>query len=353
MREVKVLSIQRIRAADRERIEAVDPAIRVIDAGGWFDGEIRETWPEFATARYLPPGSAGRGTREERDRILAEAEVILGGWPFPLDLRARAPRLKWFHQRPAGASNLRLGDLWGSDVTVTTSRGAGNTLAMAEYAVAGILHFAKSLHQAVIDRAAAAFDHRAYRPLLLQGKTAFVVGAGGIGLEVGRLCAALGMRVVGTKRSPLPVGAPLPVGFSRLGGAGDLDEFLPDSDFVVICCQWTPETTHLFNRERFARMKPGAVLVNVARGEIVDEAALIEALEGGGLRGVVLDVYEGEFERPPPERLWREDRVLITPHVSGASDNELHRAIDVFCDNLRAYLDGKPLRNVLDWQRGY
>jgi len=352
MRELKVLSIQRISAADRARIEAVEPAIRLTDAGGWFDGEIRDTWPEFAVARYLRTGSTGQGTREERDRLLAEAEVILGGWPFPLDLRARAPRLKWFHQRPAGASNLRLGDLWGSDVVVTTSRGAGNTLAMAEYAVAGILHFAKSLHRAVADRAAGTFEHRAYRPLLLHGKTACVVGAGGIGLEVGRLCAALGMRVVGTRRQP-PADAPLPTGFSRLGGAEDLDRFLPDSDFVVICCQWTPETTYLFNDDRFALMKPGSVLVNVARGEIVDETALVRALDQDRLRGVVLDVYEGEFERPPPERLWRDDRVLITPHVSGASDQELHGAIELFCDNLRAYLDGRPLRNVIDWQRGY
>ena len=238
-------------------------------------------------------------------------------------------------------------------MTVTTSRGAGNTLAMAEYAVAGILHFAKSLHRAVIDRAAGAFDARAYRPLLLHGKTACVVGAGGIGVEVGRLCAALGMRVIGTKRHPPAPGEELPEGFSHIGGAGELDAILPDSDFVVICCHWTPETTHLFNRERFARMKPGAVLVNVARGEIVDDAALIEALEAGRLRGVVLDVYEGEFERPPPELLWRDERVLITPHVSGASDRELHRAIDLFCDNLRAYLDGRELQNVIDWERGY
>ena len=108
MPEVNVLSITRISAADRERIEAVDPAIRFTDAGGWFDGEYRETWPEYAVSRYVPRNSTGQGTREERDRLLAEAEIILGGWPFPLDLRARAKRLKWFHQRPAGASNLLL-----------------------------------------------------------------------------------------------------------------------------------------------------------------------------------------------------------------------------------------------------
>src|ERR1700744_2308753 len=147
MPTLNVLTIQRINSADRARIAAVDPAVRLTDAGGWFDGEYRETWPAFTASRYLAPGADGSGTREERDRLLADAEVIVGGWPFPLDLRARARRLKWFHQRPAGASNLLKGDLWGSDVVVTTSRGAGNTLAIAEYAIAGILHAAKGFHR--------------------------------------------------------------------------------------------------------------------------------------------------------------------------------------------------------------
>jgi len=352
MPTVTVLSITHTRAAERAQIEAVDPGVRLIDAAGWFDGEYRETWAPYTASRYLAPNSTGHGTREERDRLLTEADIVLGSWPFPLDLRARAPRLRWFHQRPAGASNLLRGDLWGSDVAVTTSRGAGNTLAMAEYAVAGILHFAKSLDRATADRAAGAFDHRAYRPLLIEGKTACVVGAGGIGLEVGRLCAALGMRVVGTRRQPTP-GAPLPPGFSRLGGPGDLEGMLPESDFVVICAHWTPATHHLFNTERFALMKPGSVLVNVARGELIDEDALAAALDQDRLRGVVLDVYEGEFEHAPPPRLWQDKRVLITPHVSGASDESRHGAIDLFCDNLRAYLAGQPLRNVIDWDRGY
>ena len=222
---------------------------------------------------------------------------------------------------------------------VTTSRGVANSLPIAEYAVAGILHFAKGFHRAAIDREAGAFDHRAYRPLLVHGKTVCVVGAGGIGREVGRLCAALGMRVVGTRRQPQP-GAPLPPGFSEIGGAEALDRLLPDSDFVVICCQWTPETTRLFDHARFAAMKPGSVLVNVARGEIVDEDALVDALQRDHLRGAALDVYVGEFERPPMARLWSDPRVLITPHVSNASDENRHGGVDVFCDNLRAYLDG-------------
>jgi phosphoglycerate dehydrogenase-like enzyme len=95
------------------------------------------------------------------------------------------------------------------------------------------------------------------------------------------------------------------------------------------------------------------ILVNVARGEIVDEAAVADALARNHLRGVVVDVYVGEFEHTPPEALWRDPRVLVTPHVSGASDQTRHGAMDIFCDNLQAYLQGKPMQNVIDWELGY
>jgi phosphoglycerate dehydrogenase-like enzyme len=352
MQRLNILCLTRLSAAEKAAIQAVDPDVELVDAGGWFDGEYRETWPEFGHARYLAPDANGAGTRPERDALLAAADVILGGFPFPLDLRARAPKLRWFHQRPAGASNLLRGDIWGSDVIVTTSRGEANGLAIAEFAVAGILHFAKGLHRAEVDRKAGQFAPRAYRPWLLEGKTACVVGAGGIGLEVGRLLAALGMRVVGTRRQA-PTDGLLPAGFSEIGGAGDLDRFLPDSDVVAICCQWTPETDKLFNEARFAAMKPGSVLANVARGEIIDEEAMMAALARDRLRGVALDVYVGEFERLPDPRLWSDPRVLIAPHISGVSDQDRHGAIEVFRENLRAFLEGRPLRNVIDWARGY
>src|SRR5438132_1513735 len=105
--------------------------------------------------------------------------------------------------------------------------------------------------------------------------------------------------------------------------------------------------------EAFAAMKRGAILVNVARGEIIDEEALIAALAAGKLRGAALDVYVGEFEHEPDRRLWDDERVLITPHISGGSDMRQHRGINLFCDNLRAYLDGRPLTNVVDWADGY
>lgn len=353
MREVNVLNIQRMSKDEVERVKALSPAINYVEAAGWFDGEIRETWPEYSSNRYLLPDANGEGTRAERDAMLAEAEVVLGGWPFPLDLRARAPKMKWFHQRPAGASNLMLGDLWESDVTVTTSRGYGNTLPIAEYAIAGLLHFAKGLQHTAIDRDAGMFDHTAYRPLLIEGKTCCIIGAGGIGLDVGRLCAALGMRVVGTKRHPPAAGEALPEGFAEIHTPDALPDLLKRSSFVAVCCQWTPETTNLINAETLGLMPPGGILVNVARGEIIDENALADALESGHLRAAALDVYVGEFERLPPERLWKNPNVLITPHTSGGTDVNKHRAIEVLCENMERYLKGEPLMNVIDWKAGY
>lgn len=348
---VTILCIAHISAAERSRIVAVDPRFRVVEAGGWFDGEIRETWPQATSERFLAPDARGQGTRAERDALLAAAEIALVPFPFPLDLRSRAPRLKWVHQRPAGASNQRAGDLWDSDITVTTSRGYAASLPIAEYVVASFLHFARGLHRATEDRLKQCFDKGAYRPVQLSGKIACIVGAGGIGKEVGRLSAALGMRVVGTRRS---TGGDLPLGFEEIRGPDGLFDLLGSADFVAVCCQWTPETEGLIGREALAAMKPGAVLVNVARGEIIDEAALIEALAADKLRGVALDVYVGEFEGPPDERLWQDPRVLITPHVSGGADVAVRsRYMDVFCHNLEAFRDGRPLENVIDWARGY
>jgi glyoxylate/hydroxypyruvate reductase A len=348
----EVLVIVPVADAALSRIAAVDRGVRVIDARGAFDVELRETWPPWTVQRYLGRDGGPASTRPERDRLLSGVEIVLGGFPFPLDLRARAPRLRWFHQLPAGASNLLRGDLWGSDVIVTTSRGHGDTRPMAEFVLAGFLHFARGFHHAGRDQERHRFDHRRYRPLLLQGKTVCVVGAGGIGQEVGRLCAGAGMRVIGTRRR-VAADAPLPDGFSRLESPERLQALLAESDCVAVCCQWTPETTGLIGREAFAAMKPGTILVNVARGEIIDEDALIAALAAGTLRGVALDVYVGEFEHEPDRRLWDDERVLVTPHVSGGSDLRRHRGIDLFCDNLRAYLDGRPLTNVVDWAEGY
>jgi phosphoglycerate dehydrogenase-like enzyme len=348
----EILVIGLISDEELERIASTDKGLEVVDARGLFDSEIRETWPHWSVQAFLGNRPDRPSTRQGRDQILSKAEIILGGYPFPLTVRSRAPRLRWYHQLPAGASNLRQSDLWGSDVIVTTSRGYGNTRAMAEYVLAGFLHFARGLHQAYREQRLQHLDRSAYHPVLLQGKTAGVIGAGGIGQEVARLCARVGMRVIGTRRRK-PSGSALPPGFDRLSGSDGLHDVLAESHFVAVCCQWTPETTKLIGREAFAVMRPGTVLVNVARGEVIDEEALLNALATGKLRGVILDVYVGEFEHEPDRRLWNDERVLITPHISSGTDKSQHRGVELFCENLRAYLDGRPLSNVVDWKRGY
>src|SRR5207249_4459771 len=201
MQTLEVLVIVPVADEALARIAAIDPRLRVVDARGWFDGEMRDTWPQWTVQRYLGHRQSPASSRQRRDELLASAEIILGGFPFPLDLRARSPRLRWFHQLPAGASNLLRGDLWKSDVTVTTSRGYGNIRAMAEYVLASFLLFARGLHRAFHDRQRYRFDHGTYRPVAIEGKTVCIVGAGGIGQEVGLLCASAGMQVIGTRRS--------------------------------------------------------------------------------------------------------------------------------------------------------
>ena len=200
---------------------------------------------------------------------------------------------------------------------------------------------------------AGVFNARAYRPLLLDGKTACIVGAGGIGMEVGRLCAALGMRVVGTRRHRRTGPAAARRASTKSAAAGDLDRLLPDSDVVAICCQWTPETDQLFNHDRFAAMKPDSILVNVARGEIVDEDALADALARDHLRGAALDVYVGEFEHAPMARLWSDPRVLITPHIRAPAIRTGMAGSSCSARTCARGSTSKPLQNVIDWARGY
>jgi glyoxylate/hydroxypyruvate reductase len=352
MERVEVLVIPQVSDEVLHRIHNVDRRVDVIDARGWFDVELRATWPQWTVDRYLGTRKYPASSREERNRALGSAQIVLTGWPPLKDLRARAPRLKWVHELPAGASNFLDTDLWGSDVLVSTSRGLTNRRPMAEYVLASFLHFARGLHLSFRDQRRHRFDHRTYDPIVVRDKTACIVGAGGIGQEVAKLCAAAGMRVVGTRRQ-VASGAPLPPGFARLEASHLLHDLLGESEFVAVCCPWTKETTHLIGRAAFAAMKSGTVLVNIARGEIVDEEALLQALAEGRLRGVALDVYVGEFEHPPDSRLWDHERVVVTPHVSAGTDVSEHGGVNLFCENLTRYLAGLPLENVIDWERGY
>lgn len=352
MEPVNVVVLPQVADQVLQQIQQIDDRVAVIDARGWFDVELRATWPQWTVERYLSARNSPVTTDAARAQALAAAEIVLTGWPPLKDLRARAPRLKWVHELPAGASNFLETDLWNADVLVTTSRGLTNRRPMAEYVLAGFLHFARGLHVSYREKQNRGFEHRAYDPILLRDKSVLIVGAGGIGQEVGKLCAAVGMRVFGLRRHAAP-GAAIPAGFLRLESSERLHDFLSECEFLAICCPWTEETHHLIGPAAFAGMRSGTVLVNIARGEIIDEDALLHALAQGKLRGVALDVYDGEFERQPDPRLWEDERVIITPHVSAATDISEHGGVKLFCENLIRYLEGQRLENLIDWERGY
>lgn len=360
MQSLTVLNLSLYPPLSLEIIASISPDIRVIDVRHKFDEEMRESWPKATTERYLPRPRANapqsvmmpEQRRRELDALLGQADVVCIGFPYPLDLVSRAPRLKWVHQMTAGASNFRLGDIWGSRVVATNSRGHHMTLPIAEYVMAAVLAFAKEFPRAFRDKQKKFQERRDYRPILLQSKTLGVVGLGGIGKEVTRLARALGMRVVATRRSA-SVRADNVDGVDTLFPPQDLCTMLHECDFVALCAQHTTETEKMMGEAQFRAMKPSAFLVNVARGGLVDEDALVKALREGWIAGAVLDVYQDEFGSRPRDDFWELPNVILTPHNAGATDGAVSQAAEVFYENLKRFIAGEKLLNVIDWQRGY
>jgi phosphoglycerate dehydrogenase-like enzyme len=286
--------------------------------------------------------------------LLESADVILLGYPVPHGIVERAPHLRWVQHTQAGVSNLHGTDLWDSPVMLTSSRGAVLATGIAEYVIAGAYYFACGLHEATRQKAAGEFSGSGYALGTLTGATIGIVGLGGIGAEVARLARAAGMQVVATRRS---VTSPKrdAEGVDLLLPAGRVAELAAASDFVAVCTQLTPDTEGLIGAEVLAAMKPSAVLINIARGEVVEEDALIAALQTGRIAGAVLDVYAGELAgRPPRRELVELPQVVLTPHISGLGDPGGHEPVRrLFAENLRRYLEGQPLMNLVDRSRGF
>jgi phosphoglycerate dehydrogenase-like enzyme len=296
----------------------------------------------------------GDGPAADVDALLGRAEVLLLGYPVPPVIAARAPRLRWVHHTQAGVSNLHPCDLWGSSVPLTSSRGAVGVTPIAEYAIAGILHFARGIDTALAQKYDDRFTRHGYRMAVVRGATVGIIGLGGIGREVARLAVGLGMRVVGSRRSVTEAQHEVG-GVELVLPASEIHALVAQSDFVVVCSQLTAETHGMIDAGVFAAMKPGAVLVNVARGEEIDEEALLGALESGQLKGALLDVYDGELAgRPPRPELVAHPRVVLTPHISPFGEADLSGpAKDLFVENLRRFLAGESLLNLVDRARGY
>jgi D-2-hydroxyacid dehydrogenase (NADP+) len=327
---VTVVVIAPILGHDFQWIRDVDPRIDVVDGNG------------------LAAGAEGG------ERLLESADVALLGYPVPPGIAGHAPHLQWVHHTQAGVSNLHGTDLWASGVMLTSSRGAVGATGIAEYVLAGAYHFARGLHEATRQKAAGQFDRSAYRLRSLTGATLGVVGLGGIGREVARLARAAGMRVLATRQSVLTREHDAD-GVDLLLPAGELTELAAASDYVAVCAQLTSDTRGMIAASVFAAMRPESVLINVARGELVDEDALVAALQEGRIRGALLDVYEGELDgRPPRPELVELPQVVLTPHISTRGDLEgVEPAKRLFAENLSRYLDGRPLLNRVDRNRGY
>jgi phosphoglycerate dehydrogenase-like enzyme len=299
-------------------------------------------------------GSALARGADGGERVLESAEVILVGYPVPPGIAQCAPRLRWVHHTQAGVSNLHGTDLWESGVILTSSRGAVAATGIAEYVMAGVSYFARGLDEAVRQKAGCEFHRSGYHLRPLTGAAIGVVGLGGIGREVARLARAAGMKVIATRRSVVTPQADND-GVDLLLPAADLLGLAAASDYVAVCAQLTTQTRGVLGARVFAAMKPGTVVINVARGELIDEDALVAALQDGRIRGALLDVYDGELDgRPPRRELVELSQVILTPHISAGGDPAGHEPAKLlFADNLRRYLDGQPLRNQVDRARGY
>ncbi len=300
----------------------------------------------------MPPGADAEAARRRLDAALAETEVLYGFPPSPEqagELLTRAPRLRWFQAASAGVDRLEESGFLERQVVITNSSGVHAT-PVGEYVLMVMLMFAKGAHRLVRAQAERRWTHPPM-PAELRGATVGVVGMGRIGTEVARLSRAAGCRVLAIRRSAQ----------ERRPGRSRADEVLPpsdlpyllsESDYVVLAVPLTRQTRHLIGRDELRAMKPAAVLINIARGAVVDEEALVQALKEGWIGGAGLDVFERE-PLPEDSELWGLENVILTPHISGGTELYFERAVPIFCENLRRYLKGRPLRNVVDPRRGY
>jgi len=262
---------------------------------------------------------------------------------------AAATRLRWIHSAAAGVGGLLLPEVRRSDVIVTNSRGI-HGVTMAEHAIGVAIALVRDLPAAVRRQAAHEWAYVGISSIkTLRGRRMLVVGLGAVGSEVARAASALGMRVSAVRRHPE---APRPDWVESVHGADELAEVLPQADIVVLAAPLTAETRALIGSRELGLMKPTAILVNVARGKLVDETALVEELVAGTIAGAALDVFEHEpLDRS--SRLWDLPNVLITPHTSGYREDYWDAVVDIFIDNARRFEAGQPLINVVDKERGY
>jgi phosphoglycerate dehydrogenase-like enzyme len=337
--------------------------------------------PAFPSDHVGRPRELAPGQLETWRGLLARAEVMFDfDWFSPAQWRTLSPALRWIQGTSAGiGARAQANGHTAGEVLLTTAAGV-HAKPLAEFALAGILHFARGFP--ALERARARHDWGRGGTDTLRGKRALVIGAGGIGHEVARTLDFFGVHCTGTTRSGRALGAPFAatapwhalaghddgpgggkagpggtgipagVGIRAAAGLPGTAGILAETDIVVLACPLTEETRGLFGRRELAALKPGAILVNLARGPVLDQAALCQALHGGRLAGAVLDVAEPE-PLPAGHPLWDAPNLVISPHNAANVPTENELLVELFAENLRRYIDGRPLRNVYEPERGY
>jgi phosphoglycerate dehydrogenase-like enzyme len=324
----------RYRSRDLEVIRAAAPGARLVTIG--FDGHPDGPLDDVEVMLR------GRLPAETFDRILA-----------------RAPGLRWVHSATAGVERVLTPASRARGLTITNARGVFSR-PIAEYVLLMMLAAARRLPQLLELQA-----ERTWQPLEareLRDVTVGIVGLGSIGRAVGALATAFGCRVIATRRrteagagaADGPDSEPFlgSVMLDRVLAPDKLPELLAEADFVVLAAPLTADTVGLIGEDAIKAMKPGAWVINVARGELVDEPALARALRAGRIGGAVLDTFREE-PLPATSPLYDLPNVILTPHTSWSSTRVLDRSVDLFCDNLRRYAAGQPLVNVVDPSAGY
>lgn len=328
-----------------ERIRAVSPRVRV------------HHHPELiATPRYeadhigLPPQRSAE-EQAQWNALLKNAEVLFDfDYHYMDNFIAHIKRAKWIQSSSAGVGQfLKLHGLHAPDGPRITTAAGVHARPLAEFVLWAMLAFAKNYPQARRQQRERTWVR--FHNDELEGKTLGIVGLGAIGREVASLARTLGLRVIGTKRSVEGV-SPEELGVDALYSTAQLHSLLAEADYVCLVAPHTAETEGMMDAAAFAAMRPGSVLINIGRGALVDEQALVTALDNGPMAGAVLDVTRAE-PLPPDNPLWQRDDVILFPHSASTSKQENRRLTDLFVDNLERYLGGRPLRNEFIPERLY
>jgi D-2-hydroxyacid dehydrogenase (NADP+) len=266
---------------------------------------------------------------------------------------AIARKLRWIHSPAAAVHALLIPELVASNIILTNGRDVHGPV-VAEHVIALIFALAKLLPQAVRFQSQHTWGQKQMweshpRPREIKDATLGLIGLGSIGREVARLASALGMKVIAV-REQIQKGSPVYV--SQVYPATQIDLLLAQSDYVVLAAPTTPQTRGLMNADRLTHMKSDACLINVGRGPLADELALIKALKENRIGGAALDVFDRE-PLPADSPLWDLENLLITPHTAGLTDKLWERQYELFCTNLKRFIAGEELLALVDKQKGY